>query len=283
MRRKIWSQPKRLLEEGVVYGILILTCAFSVFPILWAISTSLKVQADIVSYPPNWIPSPVSYEHYAQVLGGSNMPRYFGNSILVALATIVLTLVVASHGGYAAARYEFPAKNLLLFLILTTVMIPGIAVLVPLYMIMSQVGLHDTYWSLILIYSAWQVPTVLWLMRGFFEGIPRDLEEAALIDGCGPLQAFYRVIAPLTRPGLAASAVVVFVYVWNEFIIALTMTASDEMRLVPVGLYYYISAWGVEWGKLMAAVSVALLPAVILFMILQRNFIQGLTSGSTKG
>jgi len=211
------------------------------------------------------------------------MPRYFLNSVLVGLATILLTLVVASHGAYAAARYEFPAKNFLLFLVLATVMIPGIAVLVPLYMIMSQVGLHDTYWSLILIYSAWQVPTVLWLMRGFFESIPRDLEEAALIDGCGPAQAFYRVIAPLTRPGLAASAVVVFVYVWNEFIIALTMTASDEMRLVPVGLYYYISAWGVEWGKLMAAVSVALLPAIILFVVLQRNFIQGLTSGATKG
>jgi ABC-type glycerol-3-phosphate transport system permease component len=283
VRRNTWHDPKQLLDQVVVYGVLILTCAFSLFPILWAFSTSLKASADIVSYPPNWIPAPVSLEHYAQVLGGSHMPRYFFNSMLVAVATILLTLVVASHGGYAAARFEFPAKNLLLFLILATVMIPGIAVLVPLYMIMSQVGLHDTYWSLILIYSAWQVPTVLWLMRGFFESIPRDLEEAALIDGCGPLQAFYRVITPLTRPGLAASAVVVFVYVWNEFIIALTMTASDEMRLVPVGLYYYVSAWGVEWGKLMAAVSVALLPAVVLFIILQRHFIQGLTSGSTKG
>jgi ABC-type glycerol-3-phosphate transport system permease component len=283
MDRTPWRHLKRFSEGIVTYGILALTCAFSVFPIVWALSTSLKAPADIVSYPPNWIPSPISLEHYAQVLGGSHMPRYFGNSLLVALATILLTLVVASHGAYAAARHEFPAKNFLLFLVLATVMIPGIAVLVPLYMIMSQIGLHDTYWSLVLIYSAWQVPTVLWLMRGFFESIPRDLEEAALIDGCGPLQAFYRVIAPLTRPGLAASAVVVFVYVWNEFIIALTMTASDEMRLVPVGLYYYISAWGVEWGKLMAAVCVALLPAVALFAILQRNFIQGLTSGSTKG
>jgi multiple sugar transport system permease protein len=283
MQQKKKFRPRRLIGQVVVYGILISTCAFSIFPILWALSTSMKAPSDIVSYPPTWIPNPVSPDHYAQVLGGSRMPRYFGNSLLVAMATIALTLVVASHGAYAAARHEFPAKNFLLFLILATVMIPGIAVLVPLYMIMSRVGLHDTYWSLILIYSAWQVPTVLWLMRGFFESIPRNLEEAALIDGCGPVQAFYQVIAPLTRPGLAASAVVVFVYVWNEFIIAVTMTASDEMRLVPVGLYYYISAWGVEWGKLMAAVSVALLPALILFIALQRNFIQGLTSGSSKG
>jgi len=173
------SGSRRQHRTGLVgaiatYSILTLTCLFSILPILWAVSTSLKAPADIVRYPPNWIPSPISLEHYAQVLGGSHMPRYFANSLLVALATIALTLVVASHGGYAAARYEFPAKNLLLFLILATVMIPGIAVLVPLYMIMSQVGLHDTYWSLILIYSAWQVPTVLWLMRGFFESIPRS-------------------------------------------------------------------------------------------------------------
>lgn len=283
MSRKPWYRPRVVLVNVGIYGSLVLTGVFAIFPILWAILTAFKDAASVVSYPPTWIPNPFVMDNYNLVIHGSNMPRYFLNSILVALATVLFTLVVASHGGYAAARFKFPLKNLLLFIILATVMIPGIAVLVPLYMIVTQAGLHDTYWSLIIIYSAWQVPTVLWLMRGFFESIPRDLEEAALIDGCGHLGAFYRVIAPLTQPGLAASAVVVFVYVWNEFIIALTMTASDNMRLIPVGLYYYISAFGVEWGKLMAAVSIALLPAIILFVILQRRFIQGLTSGATKG
>lgn len=283
MTRTPWYHSTALLKSVGVYGALTLTCAFAIFPILWAILTALKDQASIVSYPPRWLPSPAVLDNYRLVIYGSNMPRYFLNSLVVAFATVLFTLGVAAHGGYAAARFTFPLKNLLLFIILATVMIPGIAVLVPLYMIATRVGLHDTYWSLIIIYSAWQVPTVLWLMRGFFESIPQELEEAALIDGCGHLQAFYRVIAPLTQPGLAASAVIVFVYVWNEFIIALTMTASDNMRLIPVGLYYYISAFGVEWGKLMAAVSVALMPAVILFIVLQRRFIQGLTSGATKG
>jgi ABC-type glycerol-3-phosphate transport system permease component len=269
--------------RAVIYISLVAACVFAIFPILWAVLTAFKDQGNIVSYPPKWIPEPFVLDNYTLVMYGSNMPRYFLNSLIVCAATVVFTLVVACHGGYSAARFNFPLKNFLLFVILATVMIPGIAVLVPLYMIATQVGLHDTYWSLILIYSAWQVPTVLWLMRGFFESIPRELEEAALIDGCGHLQAFYRIIAPLTQPGLAASAVIVFVYVWNEFIIALTMTASDDMRLIPVGLYYYISAFGVEWGKLMAAVSVALLPAVVLFIVLQRRFIQGLTSGATKG
>ncbi|MCL4370343.1 MAG: carbohydrate ABC transporter permease [Chloroflexi bacterium] len=283
MKRKPWYQPAVLLENVGVYGTLVLTSLFAVFPILWSIITSLKDQGSIVSYPPKWIPNPVVLDNFQLVIYGSNMPRYFLNSLVVALATIVVTLVVASHGGYSAARFNFPFKNVLLFIILATVMIPGIAVLVPLYMIAAKMGLNDTYWVLIIIYSAWQIPTVLWLMRGFFESIPKELDEAALIDGCGPLQAFYRIIAPLTQPGLAAAAVIVFVYVWNEFIIALTMTSSDDMRLIPIGLYYYVSAFGVEWGKLMAAVTVALIPVLILFIILQRRFIQGLTSGASKG
>jgi ABC-type glycerol-3-phosphate transport system permease component len=283
MSRKLWYHPKNFLKSLGIYGALVLTCGFAIFPIVWGMLTAFKDEGSIVSYPPKWIPNPVVLDNFQLVMFGSNMPRYFFNSLLVAGATVAFTLFVACHGGYSAARFRFPLKNLLLFIILATVMIPGIAVLVPLYMIATQVGLHDTYWALIIIYSAWQVPTVLWLMRGFFESIPKDLEEAALIDGCGHLQAFYRVILPLARPGLSAAAVIVFLYVWNEFIIALTMTASDNMRLVPVGLYFYISAFGVEWGKLMAAVSIALLPAVILFVILQRGFIQGLTSGATKG
>jgi ABC-type glycerol-3-phosphate transport system permease component len=283
MRRKPWYHPAVLLENVGVYGLLVLTCGFALFPILWAVATSLKEQRSIVTYPPQWIPDPVTLQQYYLVVYGSNMPRYFLNSLIVSLATIVLTLVVATHGGYSAARFNFPLKSVVLFTILATIMIPGIAVLVPLYMIVSKVGLHNSYWALVLIYSGWMVPTVLWLMRGFFESVPRELDEAAVIDGCNRLQAFYRVIAPLTQPGLAAAAVIVFVYVWNEFIIALTMTSTDDMRLVTTGLYYYISAYGVEWGKLMAAVCLALAPAVALFIVLQRLFIKGLTSGATKG
>ena len=283
MKRQRRYHPRSLLANVGIYGVLVLTCAFAIFPIVWAVITSLKDSGSVMTYPPKWLPDPMVLDQYRLVVFGSNMPRYFLNSLLVAVATIVATLAIASHGGYSAARFNFPLKNLLLFIILATVMIPGIAVLVPLYMIATQIGLHDTYWALIIIYSASQVPMVLWLMKGFFESIPKELDEAALIDGCGPLQAFYRIIAPLTQPGLAAAAIVVFVYVWNEFIIAMTMTASDDMRLVPVGLYFYVSAFGVQWGQLMAAVCVALIPAIVLFILLQRWFIQGLTSGATKG
>lgn len=266
-----------------IHAILAGASLFAVAPLLWALVTSLKTQDVIVTYPPAWLPNPVTLENYALVVNGSNMPRYFFNSLIVAGATIVISLVIAAHGGYAAARFTFPGKNVLLFIILATVMIPGIAVLVPLYLTASYIGLHDTYWVLILIYSAWQIPTVLWLMRGFFESVPSELDEAALIDGCTPLQAFYRVVLPLTQPGLAAAAILVFVNVWNEFLIALALTASDHMRLVTTGLYYYVTAFGVEWGKLMAAVVLAIVPGIVLFVPLQRRFVQGLIAGASKG
>jgi ABC-type glycerol-3-phosphate transport system permease component len=276
----------RLAQLGdriLTYGVLSLVTAASLFPIAWAVLTSIKVQGDLVSYPPRWIPTQVTFAHYTDVFLNSNMARYFGNSLLVSALTILLTLLIGTHGGYAASRGRFRGKNALLFIILATIMIPGISVLVPLYMLAARLHLLDTYLVLVLIYTAWQVPTVLWFMRGFFDAISPELEEAAQVDGCSPLQAMYRVILPLTQPGLAAAAILVFVYVWNEFIIALTMSTKDEMRMIPVGLYFYISQFGVEWGKLMAAVTVAILPIIVLFVILQRRFVQGLTSGAIKG
>lgn len=277
------KRPTRVADQMLTYGVLCLMAGVSLFPIAWGVLTSLKIPGELVSYPPRWIPRSVTFVHYTDVFLNSNMGRYFANSLLVSGLTILLTLLIATHGGYAASRGKFRGKTVLLFIILATVMIPGISVLVPLYMLAARLNLLDTYLVLVLIYTAWQVPTILWFMKGFFDAISPELEEAAQVDGCSRLQAMYRVILPLTQPGLAASAILVFVYVWNEFIIALTMSTTDSMRMIPVGLYFYISQFGVEWGKLMAAVTVAILPIIALFIILQRRFVHGLTSGAIKG
>jgi ABC-type glycerol-3-phosphate transport system permease component len=266
-----------------IYGLLGLAVLFALLPILWAVLTSIKPAGELVVYPPQWVPSRPTFAHYQDIFLNSNLGRYFLNSVLVSGLTILLTLILGTHAGYAASRGRFRGKTTLLFIILATIMIPGISVLVPLYMLAARMNLLDTYLVLVLIYTAWQVPTVLWFMRGFFDAISPELEEAAEVDGCSRMQALYRVIVPLTQPGLAAATVLVFVYVWNEFIIALTMSSTDSMRMIPVGLYFYISQFGVEWGKLMAAVTVAILPIIVLFVILQRRFVQGLTSGAIKG
>jgi multiple sugar transport system permease protein len=271
------------LRRVGLYGVLTLASAFALAPIYWALNTSLKPEGRIVSYPPQWWPNPLSLEHYINVLTQSALPRNYLNSILLAFFTIALVLVLGAHAGYAAARYEFRGKNTLLFTLLATIMIPGIVTLIPVYLMAVQLGLHDTKLVLVLVFAAWQTPTVVWLLRAFFENIPRELDEAALIDGCSRLGAFYRVVLPLSQPGLAAAAILVFVWVWNEFIIALNLTASDATRPLTVGLFFFVGESGIQWGKMAAAACAALLPVVVIFALLQRRFIQGLTAGATKG
>jgi len=275
------NQPRGLTRVAI-WIVLSLAMAFAFLPILWGISTAFKESGAAEGFPPRWVPRPITLENFRQVVLGSNITRYLWNSSIVAAATILATLGVAVHAGYAAARFSFAGKNHLLFLILATAMIPGICILVPVYLLVSGVNLHNTYVALIIVYTAWQVPTAVWIMRGFFETIQPDLEEAALIDGCSRLGAFYRIILPLTQPGMAAVGILVFVYVWNDFLIAYVLTISDEMRLIQSGLYLYVTAFGVEWSKLMAAAILALLPPAVTFMLLQTRFIQGLTKGAIK-
>jgi multiple sugar transport system permease protein len=261
-------------QSVVTYAVLALLTLFALFPILWGLSTSFKPTSSINAYPPEWIPSQVTLEHYERVITGSNMLLYFRNSLIILAVTAIICVVIASHAAYAADRFNFRGKQTVLFAILCTIMVPGIAVLIPLYMLMSFLGINDTLLSMILIYSASLVPTCLWIMQGFFATVPKALDDAALIDGCSRAGVFYRVVWPLTLPGLGAIALVVCRYCWNEFMIALTMSASDGTRTVPVGLYYFVSGF---------AVVMALLPLVVLFTIMERKFVEGLTAGAVKG
>lgn len=279
-RRRTWGDWLQLIGR---YIALSLASLFALVPIYWALNTAFKPEPKIVMYPPQWWPSPPTLEHFFNVLTQSPLPRNYLNSLLLAGGTILLVLILGAHAGYAAARFNFRGKNTMLFILLATVMVPGIVTLIPVYLMAVQLGLHDTKLILILVFAAWQTPTIVWLLRAFFENIPRELDEAALIDGCSRLGAFYRVVLPLSQPGLAAAAILVFVWVWNEFIIALNLTASDATRPLTVGLFFFVGESGIQWGKMAAAASVALIPVVIFFAILQRRFIQGLTAGATKG
>ena len=265
------------------YAVLILFSAFALVPILWAFGTSLKPETQILQYPPNWLPSSYTWTHYYNVLFRSNFPTYFLNSMLVAAISIVVSLFIATHAAYAASRFRFKGMNLLLFLILMTSMIPGIAVLIPLYLTSVKVGIYDTFFVMILIYTAWRTPMLTWVLKGFFDAIPREIEEAAKVDGCSPWRAFYQLILPVSQPGLAAGALLSAVYVWNDFLVAFSFTTKDELRLLSVGLYNYITQYGINWGQLMAAVMISILPVVALFIGLQSKFVDGLSAGAVKG
>lgn len=267
----------------VRWGLLLLAALCALVPVYWTLNTSLKLEENVASFPPKWLPDPLTTGNYESLLNGSSIPQNYLNSIILAGASILLTLILGAHAGYAAARFNFRGKGGVMFLLLMTVMIPGIVTLIPQYFLAVQLGLYDTTLALVLIYTAWQLPTVVWIMKGFFEGIPAELEDSARVDGCTSLGAFYRVVVPLSWPGLAAAAIVVFVWVWNEFIIAVNLTASDSTQPLTVGLYFFVGETGIEWGRMTAAAICALLPVILAFLLLQRRFVEGLTAGALKG
>ncbi|MGM7422115.1 carbohydrate ABC transporter permease [Cellulosimicrobium sp. 22598] len=266
----------------LAYVGLVAASVFAVLPLLWALSTSFKSKGAVLS-DSGWIPAAPTLENYTKVLFESQVPRYLLNSIVVAAGSVVLTIVLALLGAYATARFAFRGRDASLFLILMTSMIPGIAILVPLYFLAVRTGLYDTYAGMILVYTAWQVPTVLWMLRGFLQSIPGSLEEAGRIDGAGDLRIMVQLVLPLAKPGIAAASVVAFVAVWNDFLIASTMVSSDEKRLVAVGLYNYLSQYGIEWGQLTAAVVVTVVPMIVLFVLMEKRIVSGLSAGATKG
>lgn len=278
-RRRSRAEP----TSRWVYMGLAAASAFALLPILWALSTSLKPESQVMSSQPSWIPKSLSIENYAIVLTQSMFPRYLLNTVIVAILAVILTLVCALPAAYAAARLPFKGQRAMLFSVLATSMVPGIAILVPTYYLAVSTGLYDTFAVLVILYAAWQVPSSLWVLRGFIDNIPVDIEDAARIDGCSRLGAFVRVVLPVLRPGLAGAFVLAFVYIWNDFLIARTMVSSDEHRLVSVGMYMYLSDYGVVWGQLTAAAMISLAPIIVMFSALSRFLTAGLTAGATKG
>ncbi len=267
----------------MTYGTLLLTTFLILPPIAWAVLTSFKLEGNIIRYPPQWIPVPFTLEHYRALLQ-TTMPRLLLNTAIVGVGTIVLSLVLAFPAAYAASRFRFRGKEPLVLGLLGVSMLPGIAVLVPLYVAAVRAGVINTYPLLIVVYSAWAVPQVIWFMRGFVENIPEELEEAALLDGCSRRQVLWHITLPLVRPGVGAIAIFVLLLVWNDYLVGISLTTTEEMRLIQVGLVALTqTGFGQSWGLFMAYAVVAFAPVLILFLALQRSFVSGLTSGGLKG
>jgi len=205
------------------------------------------------------------------------------NSLLIAASSTIIVLAVALFSSYSYARLRFPGRDFFFVLILLSQLFPLAAIIVSLYKLMSQFRLIDTYWSLIIAYLTFSVPVGVWLLRNFFLGIPRELEEAAMIDGCTRFMAFWKVVVPLVRPGLGATFAYLFFITWQEFMFALTFITSETKRTLPVGIFDYVGQYETNWGNLMAASALICIPVFILFMFVQQQLVGGLTRGSIKG
>ncbi len=270
---------RRKLVRGAVNLVII---AFALFPILWGLSSSLKPTDRIIEFPPRLLPEAPTLEHYQRIFQ-DDAAFYIMNSGLVSAATVVLTLALAALGGYALARYDFRGRTFTMMAVISVMSIPIASLLVPTFTLISVLGLFDTRLGLVLLYTAYQLPAALWMLYGYFMSLPVEIENAARVDGCSPTRTLRKVVLPLSKPGLVAAALFILVFAWNDFVVAVTMTSSQETRTFPVAIYFYLGFYGREWGPLLAASLVSIVPIIAVFVFLQRYFMTGLTGGGVKG
>ena len=252
------------------------------FPIYWMVAASLTPEAELFAGP-SLVPSAVSLDHYRALFGERAFLVPIRNSLIVAGATTALAVPIAALCAYALARLRMRGRHLVLAIILAVSMFPQISIVPPLYLGLRAVGLLDTYAGLVVPYLTFSTPIAIWMLTGFFRQFPRDLEEAAALDGASRLRTFRDVVVPLAAPGVASTAILVFLYSWNEFLFAFSFTLSPDRHTVPVAITLFRGRYQVPWGQILAATSLATIPVALVVLAFQRRIVAGLTSGATKG
>ena len=260
---------------------------FTVLPMAWMVLTSLKTGFAAMQYPPQWWPAEPTLENYTKLLDptnsvGQDFLRYFWNSLYVATLTTILAVIVAVPAAYAFSRFRFPGRTFLFFAVLLRNMFPAVIFLVPLFLLMRWLGLVNTHGSLILTYLTFGLPLAIWLLKGFYDNIPIQLEQAARIDGATRFQAFLLIVMPLSTPGIIATSIYSFIGAWNEYIYAYTFLSREEQMTLPVGIQRFFAEFATDWPGLMAATFLMSVPVVVLFLVLQKYFVRALTEGAVK-
>lgn len=278
------SKRQRLLAAPLTYAVLIGFSGFCLFPFLWMLDTALKPTSEIMSSSPTFLIAEPTLDNFRKVLFDSQFMIYFRNSVIVATASTVFTLIVSIFTSYALSRWHFlPISRLMGTALIVSQMIPGVLLLVPLYVVMRNLGLLSTYAALIIVYCTFMIPLVSFMLKGFFDAIPRELEEAAEMDGCSRLGFIYRILIPLSAPGVMATAVYAFIAAWNEFMFGYVLINDDARRTLTPGIMIFKGSHQTDWGALTAASVLAVVPVAIGFVYLQRFLVEGLSAGAVKG
>ncbi len=280
LRRRI---GKVLYLIGLFLAMLIIC-----LPGFWIVLSSLRPPVEIMAKPPVWIPNELSLDAYRAMFsgigkGGIPVWDYFRNSLIISITSTVIALVIGMSGGYAFARFRFAGKSATFLGLMLTRSVPGIALSLPLFIVYSRIGIIDTHFGLILTYVALNVPFTIWLIDGFFRQVPKDLAEAAQIDGCTRWQAFWKVEFPLAGPGIASAGIFAFLTCWNEYALASQLTRSVNSKTLPVGLLDYTAEFTIDWRGMCALAVVMIVPALALTFIIQKHLVSGLTFGAVKG
>ncbi|MGC9530388.1 MAG: carbohydrate ABC transporter permease [Candidatus Bipolaricaulaceae bacterium] len=274
---------QRKLSRPLIYLFLIAMLIFNVVPFYWMVVTSFKTDAEAYAIPPTWWPvNPTLQEGYGKVLIWTNFPRHFLNSIVVSLGAALLSTLVGALAGYGFSRFEFKGRTSLMAVLLASQMVPGVLLVGPYFKMLARVGLYNSYPGLILAFCTLTLPFSAWMLKGFIDTVPAELDEAAMIDGCSRLHTFIRVVFPLITPGMVATLIFAFLLAWGDLLWVLCLTSTDSMATVTLGLTRLVTQFRVIWPQLMAGSVIAAFPPMILYLLLQNYLVKGLTGGAVK-
>lgn len=276
-------QKKWAIGNIISYLLLTAGAVIMSIPFLYMVSTAFKKQTYVFEIPPRFIPSDPTFQNFTDAWNSNHFSLYFLNSLFVSVATTVIVVLVSSMLAFAFARFDFWGKKILFGIMLATLMIPGMMLILPQFVLAKSLGLLNSLWGLVFVYVAMNIAVNTFLLRGFFEGIPRELEEATRMDGGGFFTIFFRIVLPLSKPALATVAIFTFLFGWDEFVWAVTANNEPLKRTLPVAVATFHGAHQTQWGLVFAGSLFAILPVVIAFILLQKQFIRGLTSGAIKG
>jgi multiple sugar transport system permease protein len=269
-------------ERTLVYSLIAILLFITLSPLVWVFSTSFKPNEESISFPPKFLPENITFDNYKFVLTDPGLVRSIINSFIVSIGSTALSVAVSALGGYAFARFDFKAKNLIMSVILGLFMIPVVINIIPLYTMLSSVGMLNSSLALIFTFQILIIPLNILLLKSYFETIPKDLEESALIDGCSRLGVLRRITIPLSMPGFAIAAVLSFRFSWNEFILPIVLANRPDSMVFQVALYQFISLYRIEWGYLTAGITLAIIPVLVLMLVFQKQMIRGLTLGAIR-
>lgn len=283
LRSRSAYRRQRLLLRLLGDGITVLVLLVMLMPFVWLVLTTFKQPVEFLTWPPVFWPSQPTLDNYRAALEQPFIGRFFANTLIIASASTFLAVIFGSAAAYSLARVKFPfgLNNILAIWMLLTRMYPAVATAVPYFVLIKDLGLLDTHWALIITYTSFNLPFVVWLMLGFFQGIPADLERAAIVDGCNMWQRFIRIVMPLSAPGLIATTILSFILGWNEFLFAVILT-SIKAKTVPVVVAGFITDKGLDWGTMSALGVMLVTPVILLAWTSQRYLIRGLTLGAVK-
>lgn len=271
---------RRVTRSTLIYAAATIVVVFALFPLLWMFTTSFKAQVDALTLPPKLIFTP-TIMNYVNALTSSGFAKYYLNSVIVVLFSVTAALIIGVPAAYALTRYEFRGKSQLSIWILSVRIAPPVAFLIPFYLLYQKLHLLDTRIGLIIVYVAVNLTMVIWLMKGFFEDIPVEVEESALVEGCTPFQVFSRITFPLAVTGVATTAILIFIFSWNELMFAIVLT-SNFAKTAPAGIYNFIGYNDVKWGELTAASTLVVIPVLVFVLIVRKQLVRGLTFGAIK-